>query len=153
MRALLEVETIGRRKAIVVTELPYLVGPERVKARIKELVKDNKLNDVADVKNLTDRQPRPPAADRGQNGFVPEALLEQLYRQTPLEETFGINNVVLVNGVPPTLGLKEMLEVFLGHRFEVVRRRRCSAGPRPPTGSTSWTACSSRSSTSTRSSR
>ncbi len=57
------------------------------------------------------------------NGFVPEALLEQLYRQTPLEDTFGINAVALVDGQPRTLGLIQMLEVFLAHRFDVVRRR------------------------------
>src|SRR5690606_1954517 len=57
------------------------------------------------------------------NGFNPEALLEQLYKQTPLEDSFGINNVALVDGQPRTLGLKEMLTVFLDHRFEVVRRR------------------------------
>ena len=57
------------------------------------------------------------------NGFVPEALLEQLYRQTPMEDTFGINNVALVDGQPRTLGLKEMLTVFLDHRYDVVRRR------------------------------
>ncbi len=54
---------------------------------------------------------------------MPEALLEQLYRQTPMEDTFGINNVALVDGQPRTLGLKQMLEVFLAHRFDVVRRR------------------------------
>ncbi len=57
------------------------------------------------------------------NGFDPEALLEQLYKQTPMEDSFGINTVALVDGQPRTLGLKEMLEVFLGHRFDVVRRR------------------------------
>ena len=57
------------------------------------------------------------------NGFVPEALLEQLYQLTPMEESFGINNVALVDGQPRTLGLKELLEVFLDHRFDVVRRR------------------------------
>jgi DNA gyrase subunit A len=57
------------------------------------------------------------------NGFHPEAILEQLYKQTPLEESFSINAVCLVEGQPRTLGLKELLEVFLGHRFEVVRRR------------------------------
>jgi DNA gyrase subunit A len=57
------------------------------------------------------------------NGFVPEAILEQLYKQTPMEESFGINNVCLVDGQPRTLGLKELLEVFLQHRYDVVRRR------------------------------
>ena len=62
------------------------------------------------------------------NGFDPEAILEQLYRLTPMEDSFGINAVALVDGQPRTLGLKELLEVFLGHRFDVVRRR----SPVPP---------------------
>src|SRR6185436_4346936 len=57
------------------------------------------------------------------NGFVPEAILEQLYRLTPMEESFGINNVCLVDGQPRTLGLKPLLEVYLQHRYDVVRRR------------------------------
>lgn len=123
MRATARVETFGRRKGIVITELPYGVGTEKVQERIKTLVQGKKIQGIADMKDLTD-------ADHGlrlvievKNGFVPEALLEQLYKLTPLEDTFGINNVCLVDGQPRTLGLKEMLEVFLQHRYEVVRRR------------------------------
>ncbi|MBF4160955.1 DNA gyrase/topoisomerase IV subunit A [Nocardioides acrostichi] len=123
MRATTRVETIGRRKGIVVTELPYGVGTEKVVERIKTLVQGKKLQGIADIKDLTDREHGLRLIVEVKNGFVPEALLEQLFRSTPLEDSFGINNVALVEGQPRTLGLKEMLEVFLGHRYDVVRRR------------------------------
>ncbi|GAA5156687.1 DNA topoisomerase IV subunit A [Nocardioides marinquilinus] len=123
MRATARVEPVGRRKGIVVTELPYGVGTEKVVERIKTLVQGKKLQGIADLKDLTDREHGLRLVIEVKNGFVPEALLEQLYRQTPMEDTFGINNVALVDGQPRTLGLKELLEVFLAHRFDVVRRR------------------------------
>jgi DNA gyrase subunit A len=123
MRATARIETIGRRKGIVVTELPYGVGTEKVSERIKSLVQAKKLQGIADIKDLTDRVHGLRLVIEVKNGFVPEALLEQLYKQTPMEDTFGINAVALVDGQPRTLGLKDMLEVFLGHRFDVVRRR------------------------------
>ncbi|MDP9397214.1 MAG: DNA topoisomerase IV subunit A [Actinomycetota bacterium] len=123
-RATTRVESITpRRKGIVVTELPYNVGPERVLERIKELYGAKKLPGVADVKDLTDRAKGLRLVIEVKNGFSPDAVLEQLYRLTPMEETFGINNVALVDGQPRTLGLKELLEVFVGHRLHVVRRR------------------------------
>ncbi|MDH6136050.1 DNA gyrase subunit A [Kitasatospora sp. MAA4] len=112
-----------RRKGIVVTELPFTVGPEKVIAKIKDLVGAKKLQGIADVKDLTDREHGLRLVIEVKNGFVPEALLQQLYKLTPMEETFGINNVALVDGQPLTLGLKELLEVYVDHRFEVVRRR------------------------------
>jgi DNA gyrase subunit A len=124
MRATARVESVtARRKGIVVTELPYGVGPERVIERIKALVQGKKLQGISDVKDLTDLEKGLRLVIEVKNGFVPEAILEQLYRLTPLEDSFGINAVALVEGQPRTLGLKEMLEVFLGHRFDVVRRR------------------------------
>ena len=123
MRATARVETIGRRKGIVVTELPYGVGTEKVVERIKTLVQGKKLQGISDIKDLTDRDNGLRLVIEVKNGFVPEALLEQLYRQTPMEDSFGINNVALVDGQPRTLGLKQMLEVFLEHRYDVVRRR------------------------------
>jgi DNA gyrase subunit A len=124
MRATARVESVTpRRKGIVVTELPYGVGPERVIERIKSLVQGKKLQGISDVKDLTDREKGLRLVIEVKNGFVPEAILEQLYRLTPMEDSFGINAVALVEGQPRTLGLKEMLEVFLGHRYDVVRRR------------------------------
>jgi DNA gyrase subunit A len=123
MRATARVEPVGRRKGIVVTELPYGVGTEKVSERIKSLVQAKKLQGIADIKDLTDREHGLRLVIEVKNGFVPEALLEQLYRLTPMEESFGINAVALVDGQPRTLGLKDLLQVFLDHRFDVVRRR------------------------------
>ncbi|MFF2045510.1 DNA topoisomerase (ATP-hydrolyzing) subunit A [Kitasatospora sp. NPDC058170] len=124
IRATTSVESVtARRKGIVVTELPYNVGPEKVISKIKDLVNAKRLQGIADVKDLTDREHGLRLVIEVKNGFVPEALLEQLYKLTPMEETFGINNVALVDGQPLTLGLKELLEVYVDHRFEVVRRR------------------------------
>ncbi|MCL8024330.1 DNA gyrase/topoisomerase IV subunit A [Nocardioides bruguierae] len=123
MRATTRVEQVGRRKAIVITELPYGVGTEKLFERIKTLVQNKKLQGIADLKDLTDRANGLRLVIEIKNGFVPEAVLEQLFRSTPLEDSFGINAVALVDGQPRTLGLKEMLEVFLEHRYEVVRRR------------------------------
>jgi DNA gyrase subunit A len=124
MRATTRIETVtARRKGIVVTELPYGVGTERVIEAIKKLVQAKKIQGIADVKDLTDREKGLRLVIEVKNGFHPEALLEQLFKSTPLEDSFGINAVALVDGQPRTLGLKEMLEVFLAHRFEVVRRR------------------------------
>ncbi|MER7181575.1 DNA topoisomerase IV subunit A [Streptomyces hyaluromycini] len=124
IRATVAVETVtARRKGLVITELPFTVGPEKVIAKIKDLVNAKKLQGIADVKDLTDREHGLRLVIEIKNGFVPEAVLEQLYKLTPMEESFGINNVALVDGQPLTLGLKELLEVYLDHRFEVVRRR------------------------------
>ncbi|MGW3740252.1 DNA gyrase/topoisomerase IV subunit A [Streptomyces sp. NPDC005146] len=124
IRATVSVENAtARRKGLIVTELPFAVGPEKVIAKIKDLVSAKKLQGIADVKDLTDRQHGLRLVIEVKNGFVPEAVLEQLYKLTPMEESFGINNVALVDGQPLTLGLKELLEVYLDHRFDVVRRR------------------------------
>jgi DNA gyrase subunit A len=124
MRATARIESVTpRRKGIVVTELPYGVGTERVIEAIKKLVQAKKLQGISDVKDLTDREKGLRLVIEVKNGFHPEALLEQLYKSTPMEDSFGINAVALVDGQPRTLGLKEMLEVFLQHRFDVVRRR------------------------------
>ncbi|MET7293786.1 DNA topoisomerase IV subunit A [Streptomyces griseoloalbus] len=124
IRATVTVEDVtARRKGLVVTELPFTVGPEKVIAKIKDLVGSKKLQGIADVKDLTDREHGLRLVIEIKNGFVPEAVLEQLYKLTPMEESFGINNVALVDGQPLTLGLKELLEVYLDHRFNVVRRR------------------------------
>ncbi|MFE7664659.1 DNA gyrase/topoisomerase IV subunit A [Streptomyces celluloflavus] len=124
IRATVTVENVtARRKGLVVTELPFSVGPEKVISKIKDLVGAKRLQGIADVKDLTDREHGLRLVIEVKNGFHPEAVLEQLYKLTPMEESFGINNVALVDGQPLTLGLKELLEVYVDHRFEVVRRR------------------------------
>jgi DNA gyrase subunit A len=124
MRATARIENVTpRRKGIVVTEMPYQVGPEKVVERIKQLVQSKRLQGIADIKDLTDREKGMRLVIEVKGGFRPEALLEQLYKLTPMEDSFGINAVALVDGQPRTLGLKQLLEVFLEHRYDVVRRR------------------------------
>ncbi|MFD3683314.1 DNA topoisomerase (ATP-hydrolyzing) subunit A [Nocardiopsis sp. NPDC058631] len=123
-RAAVAIEKVSaRRTGLVVTALPYNVGPEKVVSRIKELVQSKKLQGISDLKDLTDRTQGLRLVIELKNGFNPEAVLEELYRLTPMEESFGINNVALVEGQPQTLGLRELLEVYVNHRLEVVRRR------------------------------
>jgi DNA gyrase subunit A len=123
-RATARVEKITpRRTGIVITELPYGVGPEKVIARIKDLVQAKKLAGISDLKDLTDRQRGLHLVIEIRNGFHPDAVLEELYRLTPMEETFGINNVALVDGQPKVLGLRDLLQIYVDHRIEVVRRR------------------------------
>src|SRR5256885_1411172 len=119
-----------RRSGIVVTELPYSIGPEKVMTRIKDLVQAKKLNGIADLKDLTDRNRGLHLVIEVRSGFNPEAVLAELYRLTPMEETFGINNVALVDGQPRVLGLRELLEIFVAHRLDVIRRRTEYRRPR-----------------------
>ncbi|MFT8358996.1 DNA gyrase/topoisomerase IV subunit A [Bifidobacterium aquikefiri] len=113
----------ARKKAIVVTELPFMVGPERVLERISEGVKNRKLEGISGAIDLTDRHNGTRLVIEIKTGFDPEAVLAQLFRHTPLQESFTINNVALVNGRPHTMGLKELLNVWIDHRRLVVKRR------------------------------
>src|SRR6478672_5463980 len=123
-RATARVEKLTpRRMGIVVTELPYLIGPEKVIERVKTLVQSKKLQGISDVKDLTDRKHGLRLVFEVKNGFNPDAVLEQLYKLTPMEDSFGINNVALVDGQPRTLGLKDLLRVYVDFRTDVVRRR------------------------------
>ncbi len=123
-RAKVEVEQLtARRTGLVVTELPYMVGPEKVIEKIKDAVNAKKLTGISDVMDLTDRKHGLRLVIEIKNGFNPNAVLQQLYRFTPMEDSFGINNVTLVDGQPQTLGLLQLLQVYVGHRLSVVRRR------------------------------
>jgi len=123
-RAAARIEKITpRRTGIVVTELPYGIGPEKVIAKIKDMVGARKLAGISDLKDLTDRHHGLRLVIEVRNGFVPEAVLEELYRLTPMEDTFGINNVALVDEQPRLLGLRDLLQIYVDHRIEVVRRR------------------------------
>ena len=123
VRARASVEQVTRRrKAIIVTELPHLVGPERVVSKIAELANAGRLPGVSGVADLTDM-----GGLRLQIDLKPDtdpgAVLTDLYRQTPLEESFSVNNVVLVDGVPTTVGLRELCEHYVAHRLRVIVRR------------------------------
>jgi len=123
-RAKVSIESLGpRRTGLVVTELPYMVGPERVKEKIKDAITAKKLTGISDFTDFTDRNHGLRLVIGIKTGFDPQAVLNQLYRLTPLEDSFGINNVALVDGQPQTLGLKELLQVYLQHRIQVVTRR------------------------------
>src|SRR5262249_25553506 len=91
--------------------------------RIKDLVGAKKLAGIADVKDLTDRHRGLRLVIEIRSGFHPEAVLDELYRLTPMEETFGIINVALVDGQPRLLGLRDLLQIYVDHRIDVVRRR------------------------------
>jgi DNA gyrase subunit A len=124
IRATARVENVTpRRKGIVVTELPMGVGPEKVIEKVSDLVRNKKLQGIANLVDLTDHEQGLRLVVEVKNGFNPEAVLDELYRLTPLEDSFGINNVALVDGQPRTLGLVELLRVYLDHRVDVVRRR------------------------------
>lgn len=124
VRGKVSVEPLGpRRTGIIVSELPYMVGPERLIEKIRDAVQSKKLQGISDVTDLTDRNHGLRVAIGIKTGFDPNAVLDQLYRLTPLEDSFSINNVALVDGQPRTLGLKEMLSVYVGHRLEVITRR------------------------------
>jgi len=124
IRATARVEQVSpRRRGIVITELPYMIGPEKIIEQIKQAVQAKKLQGIADVKDLTDLTNGTRLVIEVKNGINPDALLEQLYKITKLEDSFAINAVSLVEGQPRTLGLKEMLEVYLEHRLEVTLRR------------------------------
>jgi DNA gyrase subunit A len=123
-RATAKVENLTpKRRGIVVTELPYTIGPEKVIEKIKEGVQNKKLSGISAVTDLTDREHGLRLVIEVKTGFNPDAVLEQVYRYTPLEDSFGINNVTLVDGQPRTLGLRELLQVWVDHRIDVVRRR------------------------------
>lgn len=123
-RSVTHIENVtARKKAIVVTELPFMVGPERVLERISEGVKNRKLDGISSAIDLTDRHNGTRLVIEIKTGFDPNAVLAQLFKHTPLQDNFTINNVALVNGRPHTMGLKEMLQVWVDHRRVVIRRR------------------------------
>ena len=123
-RAATHIEHVtARKQAIVVTELPYMVGQEKVIERISDGVKNRKLEGISGAFDLTDRHNGTRIVIEIKTGFDPHAVLVQLFKHTPLQDNFAMNNVALVDGRPHTMGLKEMLQVWVDHRRVVIRRR------------------------------
>ena len=124
MRATAEITDVTpRRRGIVITALPYNTGPEKVIARVKELVAQKKLDGIADVKDLSDRKNGLRLVFEVKSGFNPDAVLAELYRLTPLEESFAMNAVALVDNRPVVADLLTLLRTYVNHRIEVIRRR------------------------------
>jgi len=124
MRAKTHFEEFGRdnRTAIIVDELPYQVNKKTLLERIAENVGAKKLDGISDIRDESDKSGMRVVIEL-KRGEVPEVVLNNLYKQTQLQDTFGMNMVALVNGQPKLLNLKQMLECFLSHRREVVTRR------------------------------
>jgi DNA gyrase subunit A len=124
MRAKTHFEEIdrGNRSAIVVDELPYQVNKRLLLERIADLVNDKKIDGISDIRDESDKSGMRVVIEL-KRGEMPEIVLNNLYKQTQLQDTFGINMVALVDGQPRLLNLRQMLEAFLAHRREVVTRR------------------------------
>ncbi|WP_209588184.1 MULTISPECIES: DNA gyrase subunit A [unclassified Massilia] len=125
MRAKTHFEEYGKdggRVAIIIDELPYQVNKKSLLERIAENVRDKKLEGISDIRDESDKSGMRVVIEL-KRGEVPEVVLNNLYKQTQLQDTFGMNMVALVNGQPKLLNLKQMLECFLSHRREVVTRR------------------------------
>ncbi|MDR3152288.1 MAG: DNA topoisomerase 4 subunit A, partial [Bifidobacteriaceae bacterium] len=123
VRAKPNIEIQGKRKSIVFTELPYLVDPERIISKIKDFINSGKISGISAVGDFTDRKRGLRLQIDIKSGYDEKNVLAQLYKWTPLEETFGVNLVALVNGHPQTLNLKQALAVWIKHRIEVLKRR------------------------------
>ena len=124
VRATVAIEKVtSRKQGLVITELPYNIGPEKIVEKIADLVKAKKIQGISDIIDLSDGQQGTKVVVELKNGFEPEDVLANLYKLTPMEEQFSINAVALVGGKPLTLGLKDLLQVFIDHRIEVIRRR------------------------------
>ena len=112
----------GNRTQIVVTEIPYQVNKSYLLQKIAELVKDRKLNDISDLRDESDRNGMRIVIELKREA-VPKVVLNNLYKHTQMQQSFGVNLVALVDGVPRTLSYKQALGHYIAHQFEVVTRR------------------------------
>jgi DNA gyrase subunit A len=126
LRARAGIDRIGRgqteRDAIIITEIPFQVNKARLIERMAELVNEKKLDGIADLRDESDRNGMRIVVELKRDA-VPQVVLNKLYKMTPMQSSFGIINLAIVNGQPRVLNLKEMLEAFVDFRREVVRRR------------------------------
>jgi DNA gyrase subunit A len=123
MRAVVNVEEINKRTCLVVTELPYQVNPDNLALKIAELVKDGKIKGIADVRDEGNERLGQRLVIVLQSSAIPKVILNNLYKQTQLQDTFGANMLALVDGVPRTLRLDEFIKYYIEHQVEVVVRR------------------------------
>ena len=123
MRAVVQVEEINKRTCLVVTELPYQVNPDNLALKIAELVKDGKIKGIADVRDEGNERLGQRLVIVLQNSAIPKVVLNNLYKQTQLQDTFGANMLALVDGVPRTLRLDEFIKYYIEHQVEVIVRR------------------------------
>jgi DNA gyrase subunit A len=123
MRAVVEVEEIGGRNALVVTELPYQVNPDRLAARIGELVKDGRIQGIADLRDESSGRTGQRLVILLKRDAVPKVVLNNLYKQTQLQDTFGANMLALVDGVPRARTLDSFVRHWTTHQLQVVVRR------------------------------
>ena len=124
MRAVADIEEVRKgRTAIVVTELPYQVSQDRVMEKIAGLVQDKRVTGIADLHNQSSSKVGVRLVIELQRSAVPQVVLNQLYKMTQLQDSFGVNTVALVDGVPQTLNIAELVQYFLDHQMEVILRR------------------------------
>ena len=123
MRAVVNVEEINKRTCLVVTELPYQVNPDNLALKIAELVKDGKIKGIADVRDEGNERLGQRLVIVLQSGAIAKVVLNNLYKHTQLQDTFGANMLALVDGVPRTLRLDEFVRYYIEHQIEVIVRR------------------------------
>jgi len=123
MRAVVEVEEINKRTCLVVTELPYQVNPDNLALKIAELVKDGKIKGIADVRDEGNERLGQRLVIVLRQEATPKVVLNNLYKQTQLQDSFGANMLALVDGVPRTLRLDEFIRYYIDHQVEVIVRR------------------------------
>jgi DNA gyrase subunit A len=123
MRAVVQVEEINKRTCLVISELPYQVNPDNLALKIAELVKDGKIKGIADVRDEGNERLGQRLVIVLQNSAIPKVVLNNLYKQTQLQDTFGANMLALVDGVPRTLRLDEFIKFYIEHQVEVIIRR------------------------------
>jgi len=121
-RAVVEVTQKNGRESIIVTELPYQVNKVRLIEKIVELVHDKKIEGIADIRDESDREGMRLVIELKRDA-VPKVVLNHLYKHTPMQDTFGVIMLALVDGVPRVLNLKEMMQYYIRHRNEIVLRR------------------------------
>jgi DNA gyrase subunit A len=123
MRAVVQVEEINKRTCLVISELPYQVNPDNLALKIAELVKDGKIKGIADVRDEGNERLGQRLVIVLQSSAIPKVVLNNLYKQTQLQDTFGANMLALVDGVPRTLRLDEFIKFYIEHQVEVIIRR------------------------------